>query len=388
VRVALRRLRFAALFDPPMVRERKKFSLRTVDETIVQPSPVTRIENRETQQQPKALRIQVPESEQGVSQRLELPANTDQDDLRTHQPGVEALEEQILTDSGLIEQSWASESNQEKSIPWAWFVLIALILAAGLAWSLSLIKSSSPKIEEQQNAADLIYQKNLTEEQDAERLVSQIESTARNFLKASSVDEMIPFIRHADRVTPLMRTFYASNPLDHLHAQKLTQLQPITLDEHATFWQVSFETGPEKITSLLVEALKSGEVKIDWETYAHYQPMDWDVFAKERPAGSTFEFRVYIEPDNLFSHEFKNSSIWNCYKLTVLEKEETLFGYAKAGSETAATLAKLVAENSNQKAAGTLRIHIPIGIESKMGVVIEKVVAPRWIFLNSPVSDD
>ncbi|MCX8496471.1 MAG: hypothetical protein ORN51_09855 [Akkermansiaceae bacterium] len=371
-----------------MARERKKISLRTVEEAIVQPTPVTRIENRETQRQPKPVRIEILDSEQAVSQRLELPDTTDQDELRTHQPGVEALEEQILTDTGLIEQSWASESDQEKNIPWAWFALIALILAAGLAWSLSLINSSSPKIEEQQNAASSIYQKNLTEEQEAERLVSQIENASRNFLKASSIDEMIPFIRHAERVTPLMRTFYASNPIDHLQVKNLTQLQPVTLDERAIFWQVSFETGPEKITSLLVEVLKSGEVKIDWETYAHYQPMDWDVFAKKRPAGSTFEFRVYIEPDNFYSYEFKNSNVWNCYKLTALGKEETLFGYVKAGSETAETLAKLVAENSNQKVAGALRIHIPIGIESKLGVVIEKVIAPRWIYLDSPVSDN
>jgi len=387
VRVALRRWRFTALFELQMAREKKKLSLKTVDETIVQPTPVTRIENHETQQQAKPLRLQVLESELGVSQRLELPDATDLDDLRTHQPGVEALDDQIH-EANFIEQSWAPDSVGNKNIPWAWFVLIALILAGGLIWSLALVKSSTPKIEAQQSVADTIFQKNLQEDEEAGRLVDYLESTARKFLTASSIDEMIPFIRHAERVTPLMRAFYASHPLDHLQVKKLTKLQPITLDDRGNFWQLSFETIPNKTTSLLVEVLKSGEAKIDWETFAHYQPMDWDVFAKERPAGSSFEFRVYLEPDNLFSHEFKNSNVWNCYKLTALGSQETLFGYAKVGSETAETLAKLIAENSNQKAAGTLRIHIPLGIQSKMGVVIEKVMAPRWIYLDSPVSDD
>ena len=106
-------------------------------------------------------------------------------------------------------------------------------------------------------------------------------------------------------------------------------MQSVELDNHET-------------RNLIIEITDSGEPKIDWETLVCYQPMKWDQFARSRPDGNSFDFRVYVEPDNFFSHEFTDSSRWNCFRLTALDSDETLFGYAKADEPVAAELLALL----------------------------------------------
>ena len=371
-----------------MAREKKKIRLKMVDESAVQPARVPRVENQETQQQTKPMRLKVLEATKGSSQRLELPEKLDAEELRTHQPGIEALAELDAADLNFIESSWNPELAKSKPTPWGWFILLGLVLAGGLLWSLTLVRSAAPLQLEQQSSAKSAIEKNQKEDQEASQLVEQIEATTRKFLKAKSIEEIMPLVRHAERVAPLMRKYYATHPFADLHVSEFLPLQPVTLENRANFWQAYTNVKTDKSVPLLVEVLDSGDPKVDWETFVCYQPMDWDVFAKERRKGESLDFRVYLEATNLFSHEFSNSNVWNCYKLTALGSEEVLFGYAKIGSEVATALTDLLEKNSNVKTAAILRMNIPEGIQSRQGVFLEKVMAPRWIYVDSPATED
>jgi hypothetical protein len=87
-----------------------------------------------------------------------------------------------------------------------------------------------------------------------------------------------------------------------------------------------------------------------------------------------------------FSHEFKNSDHWLCFRLTALDSEETLFGYMSVDNEDARKLLNLVEANAGGRTSLILRLGIPEGLQSRRGVVIEKVISPRWIHLDPPDS--
>jgi hypothetical protein len=114
--------------------------------------------------------------------------------------------------------------------------------------------------------------------------------------------------------------------------------------------------------------------------------MPWDEFALKRPAGTSLDFRVYVERDMFFSHEFADSRRWLCFRLTALDSEETLFGYAAADSGEARKMLDLLEENGGRKSSMILRLAIPEGLQSRRGVVIEKVINSRWIYLDPPES--
>lgn len=206
------------------------------------------------------MRLSVPTEENKTSHRLDVPVPKDFE-IRTHQPGIDALIESPAANPDLLEHDWGKKAALHRSIPWGWFALIGL---------------------------------------------------------------------------------------------------------------------------LLVGSAESGEPKIDWETLVCYQPMKWDTFALTRPSGTSFDFRVYAEADNFFSHEFTDSNLWNCFRLTALDSNETLFGYAKIDASASTELLSLLHQNQERPVSVILRVNIPEGIHSRRGIVIEKVMSPRWIYLNPP----
>jgi hypothetical protein len=161
-------------------------------------------------------------------------------------------------------------------------------------------------------------------------------------------------------------------------------LQPLTLDNRGNFWMASVVLSDRTTKSLIIEIEKSGEPRIDWETLVCYQPMKWDDFVANRPTGTSLDFRVYAEQDNFYSHEFADSNQWVSFRITALDSEETLFGYARAGSAEAESLLNLLQQNGGRRATVILRLSIPEGLKSHRGVVIEKLVNSRWLHVDPP----
>jgi hypothetical protein len=147
--------------------------------------------------------------------------------------------------------------------------------------------------------------------------------------------------------------------------------------------------GDGKTKSLLVEQDGVDTFRVDWETAVIYQPMPWDAYALERPAGTTLDFRVFVEEDHFFSHEFANPELWTSFRLTAPGAEETLWGYAPKGSLLEATLRGALATNPNptKPVSMLLRLGLPTGLSSRRGVIIEKVVSNRWLLLDPPATE-
>jgi hypothetical protein len=161
----------------------------------------------------------------------------------------------------------------------------------------------------------------------------------------------------------------------------------VTLDHHTNFWLAVVELDNHKIQNLIIDVAPNGELLIDWETLVCYQPMEWDRFTKERPINTSFDFRVYVEADNFYSHEFADSKKWSCFRLTALGGEEPVFGYAKADEAIARDITELLNQNQGRPCSLILRITIPEGLRSRSGVVIEKLVNTRWLYISPPDSD-
>jgi hypothetical protein len=134
----------------------------------------------------------------------------------------------------------------------------------------------------------------------------------------------------------------------------------------------------------LLETDGQAGVLVDWETAVCYQPMDWDEYVVSRPAGTTMDFRVYLEPDMFFSHEFSDATQWDCYRLTALGAEEPLFGFVRKGSDTAERLRQRFQTHGPQATAMVLRLSLPVGLTSRRGVVIDRVLSERWIYVEPP----
>lgn len=372
-----------------MVREEKPVRLRPIDEATEKAVPVVRLANAETSKwgnDKPPIRLKSNDSETDERQRLELPSR-DEVELRTYQPGVEVLIETETYDPENVEQDWEVSSAERKPIPWGWFVLTAMIIASAAIWSLTRVEESKETISQIEINTQSVLEHEEKEELEATLLVEQIGNALKNFFAATEVEGMIRHVRQPERVGPLMRSYYAGKKVFLGNLSTVTPLQPLTIGNSGNFWKANVLLSDGQRKNLIIEIIQTQEPKIDWETLMCYQPMEWNDFVSQRPQGTAMDFRVMIEKDSFYSHEFADSKQWKSFRLTTVESEETLFGYAPAEGEVAKSLVDAIHKNGDKKTSVILRLSIPEKIQSRRGVVIEKLLSPRWIYLDSPDSE-
>jgi hypothetical protein len=368
-----------------MARDHKPLQLKPVDDDV-KPVPVIRLKNRDTERlvkDDKPVRLGPLAGEAEVSQRLALPSR-DEGELRTHQPGIEAIIETEAAAPEVLEENWGENLTHRNPIPWGWFALIGLVITGAVLWSLGRVKTADVQADQIRIATASTLIQDQQKELEARQLIGRIHHNLREFFTASSVDALTPLVRQPERVIPLMRKYYADHPLTAKSLKSPAQLRPITLDDHANFWMAAVILADGTDHQLILEAMESGDVLIDWETMVCYQPMLWDDYVAQRPVGSVLDFRVRVKQDNYYNYEFVDSKRWTCFRLTALDNEQTLFGYAPAGSAIALALLQQIKLNGGLDTALILRLAIPAGLQSRNGVMIEKVLSNRWLYLDPP----
>lgn len=359
-----------------MARDPEKAVLRVVDESPPKPQEIVRLTSKEgivIRSEPVPL--------QAPPERLE-PEEHATEEKRTHEPDQEALVDVELAPLAL-EESWESSSRSSKPVAWGWFALFGLAIAGGVLWSISHLEQNkdTPLAARSQSIETL--DKEIREREAAELTVNRILDCVRAYCTADSIDKLVAVSRHPERVRPLMEEWYGRKPLKPEQFESLNLLQPVTLENKGSFWMVSCTMNDGGKRHLLLEQQDDGSERVDWETEVCYQPMDWDRYATERPAGS-MDFRVRITPDNLFSHEFSDSDRWACFRLKTLKGEQVLFGYVERNSDEGIKLIKLLEQGRDHETAVLLRISVPVGLKSPSGVVIEKLMSPRWTYVEPP----
>lgn len=368
-----------------MAVEKKQITLKVVEDlTSTTPEPVVRLGTSNIENHVVLPRLEVSARDSQPRVRLEPPV-VENTEIRTHQPGLEALINIDTPGTIPVEQEWGNESSASRQIPWGWFVLIGLAIASAIVWSLLGLRDAKPQAREIAVATESVLVNDEHEDALAAALIAVIEETARSYFQAKKLEDFVPLIRHPERVSALIRDHHQRVAAPTSSLRQIQQLRPITLDNRANFWILSAMLTDGGRQDLVVEIDESGKPRIDWETAVTYQPMAWDQFVQDRPRDIAMDFRVYIENDNFFSHEFQDANRWDCFRMTTLGGEEALFGYTQANGSLSHELRDHISRNGGQKTAVIVRLSVPVGIQSRRGVIIEKSLSSRWIYLNPPV---
>ncbi|MES2477045.1 MAG: hypothetical protein V4640_14770 [Verrucomicrobiota bacterium] len=318
-----------------------------------------------------------------VSARLELPPNQG-GSLRTHEPGIADLVESDAVSVAEREDGWGNPDASRRSIAWGWIALAVLLPAGAVIWSLTKVQESHQRVD---GMLQEVRTTQLTEEEEnakAAQLVTQIESSLRGFHAAKNVTEALPFVRHPERVQPLMEDWHTRHPWTMPKILRMRQFAPQTMGSRADFWLATLEMDDGESRHLIVDAADPRRPRIDWESLVCYQPMEWERFAEDRPVGKALDFRVHVEADHLFSHEFADASVWSCFRMTTRGPGPAVFGYAKTDSDVGRAILELLAANEGRRSSMILRLEIPENLKSPGGVIIHQLVNPSWMFLDPP----
>jgi hypothetical protein len=303
--------------------------------------------------------------------------------FRTHEP---KLEERPNQDDVTMEDEWNTPvvAKASVSLHKGFWILIAVILLAGVSWL--VYEFSQLKRQEKVEVVRPIQNFTKSEEQseiELRQTIATIHETVRKFYASSSVSEMLQYVRHPDQVGESMKKHYMDHPLSPSEVIDFKDITPLTIGLNGGFWIVLTKMNTGLEGKLVVEVYSPTDVRVDWETFVCAQPMNWDQFVKSRPAPYRGDFRVYVALDSFYNYEFEDSDKYQSFKLTALNSEEVIHGYVVRGSEAFRVIELSLKQNGNKKVPMLLRLNLQEGLQSKSGVLIEDVVAPRWLIINS-----
>jgi hypothetical protein len=366
-----------------MAKEKERLELKPVDESADPELRLVRLHKdavEEVEQLP-TLRV----GDKSAPEARLVPASREELKTRSNEPDVGSLIEMEVPKA---EDLWETEKAAGGRVPWGWVAVIGSAFAAGILWSLVEVNRADGRSRTLGNEAQEIIEKERQEEMDAEELISTLDTATGNFFDSRSVDELLRYVRHPERVRPLMESYYADKAPEPMRLENVIAYDPLTIGNFASFWMVSCELEGGMRKQVLVQANSKEDAKIDWETFVCYQPMPWDDFATSRPAGYTGDFRVYVERDHFYSNEFSDADTFACFRLTALGGEVTLFGYVNRKGLLAQRISELIDRSGGASAPMILRLNVPRGIVSKRGVVVQGLVCPRWMFIEDPGKEE
>ena len=258
---------------------------------------------------------------------------------RTYQPEVgEILQEEEAVVEG-VEDHWGGGRGR---VAMGWFFLIGLLMIGLGGWAITKVFHAQPQVEAitLDNRTSIEMKKK--EKEEVLQTMKSAEVCIEGYLKASSILEMLDYVRLPERVKPMMLDYYKSHPRPSLSLKKIYGMRPITIHQKP-FAYVELDVwvhqegvaAPEtKSYQLLIEQVGKFSFRVDWEGDVFYMPMPWNDYCRQRPL-KPLDLRVIVEPDDFYAYAFRDKGQYQCYKLTSQRSGEHLFGYVKRGTALA-----------------------------------------------------
>jgi hypothetical protein len=265
------------------------------------------------------------------------------------------------------------------------FALIGLVLCCVIIGVIAMMNKPEPEIVASDDP-ELKLRANLEKENKAVKAtLHAMEQAVVHYLSAESVEEILPYVRHADRVKPLMQDYYQTHSFQPAAFRQFKKIRALAL-ENMAFVYVEVATANGTPQTLIVEHLPDDQFLIDWESDVCYLPIDWEKYLEEAPS-KPMDMRVHVTADHYYAYEFRDESVYQCYKIRTRGSEEHLFGYAKKGTPTDTAIRNYISK-SQQLGGGTnepmiLRLRFPEGSQSKRCVSIESAISTSWIYATS-----
>ena len=265
-------------------------------------------------------------------------------------------------------------------------VLAGLILCGIGIWAAVTLFKAQPVIEATKLEKRELLVERENKHKENKKILLSMEESVRGYLAADSIETLLPFVRHQDRVKPLMAEYYSQRKLQPVEFLRFNRIRSMGLENLPfVYGKVSLTDGGSR--NLLIEELEDGAFRVDWESDVCYQPMPWSQYITQRPKNA-MNMRVKITPDTFYAYEFKDESRFQCYKITTRNSDEHLFGYVIKNSQTAREINKLLLK-SRQYGGGKnepmiLRLSFPEKTNTKRAVSIDSLLAPRWTYVNPP----
>ena len=200
----------------------------------------------------------------------------------------------------------------------------------------------------------------------------EAEPLARTFLEARHIDEILPLVRHPERVrTRLLR----DHPDGTVEPRGMTRFHDtVGASYHGNMVAFTIVTGDLDSTQLAFIDTPDG-LKIDWESYYGWSDLPWETFLNEKPTQAS-SFRVILGPVEYYNFDFTDDRKWQSFRIESPDAEHQLYGYVERGS---VLHERLRPAGDAKRMPMILELKFPPAAQGRNQVLIERLVTEGWV---------
>ena len=276
--------------------------------------------------------------------------------------------------------------------------VIALTLVVGLIWWLVSRAKKELGVDKE---PELVLQKSLQKDPTpqvppsptkgavaagapSEAWATTAHEISEKFLKATTVEEILPLVRNLPAHEKSIRAFAAGGNLPIAKAGAMDILYaPQDGATAGTLAMLFFQNRLDKMQGLVLAETSTG-LKVDWPSFSGEGEMSMKEFLATRPTEPVL-LRVAGRKDDYFSFDFDNREQYSCLRLTDYPETMTLFGYIPKGSPMEKKVAHLATQNNavpeDQQIKPqplTVRVRFHLGSKSPNQVEILEILGNGW----------
>ncbi len=203
-------------------------------------------------------------------------------------------------------------------------------------------------------------------------VLAEAEPLAEKFLAATSVDALLPLVRHPEISGPRMADYYPDGKLEAPGLSRFNATAQVSMLGKLRSIVVvtkNYDAKPLVVTE------EPGAMKVDWEAWVGWSEMTWEEFRKARPTAGQV-FRVTLSPVEYYNFAFSDDRHWQSYRLESPDREHSIYGYVEKGS----TLDQRLRPNADVKSLPLmLSLKFPEDSTADDQVEIDQFVTEGWV---------
>ena len=204
-------------------------------------------------------------------------------------------------------------------------------------------------------------------------ILAEAESLAKEFLTATTIDQLLPVVRNPQQAKPRMEREYPDGRIVPLGMAAFNPNKELVRGDPELEVSVRLQSFEVRQLSLVETP---GGLKIDWESWVGWCEMGWPEFFATLPTVAQ-ECRVVAKKVDYYNFGFSDDSKWRSYRLESRTGEQTMFGYVERGSDMDGKIQILP---ELKQASLILKIRFPAGAKAgSKQVLIDEVVNDSWV---------
>jgi hypothetical protein len=209
--------------------------------------------------------------------------------------------------------------------------------------------------------------------------VQEAEELLKNYSKAKTWENKLPFVYQPDRTRVLMAQFYDVQKGNDPVAGTALHRGHYRIDGTEIMHFTYACNRPGDVLELAMRRNAEGRFVLDWTSYVGFSQMGWEEFKKARPVTSTL-FRAFATSSDYYNYEFTDRKKFLSVNLLSPDGLVSLHGFCERDTPIGTALARTLSR-SNTMLGIVVRLAFPENPESDHCVWIRQFVSDRWLLL-------